>query len=213
MTRVEAMTALYRDGQTLEQIGAVYGVTRERVRQLLSGAGVTRMQGGQAVRAAKLKAVNNARRDARFLRTKGCTFAQYCELRALGKPTRAYSMQKKNADRRGIAWEFTLWQWWTLWQQSGRWNQRGRGNGYMMCRKGDVGPYSADNVMIARGIENSSTANKKSDLPMGVRKNKKFRGYSASRQVNGKVIRLGSFATPEEAHAAYLAADPMREAA
>lgn len=212
MNRVEAMSALYRDGKTLEQIGAVYGITRERVRQLLTKAGVTRDQGGQAKRAERRRIDAALRRDARFLKRKGCTFAQYCELRALKKPTRAYSMQKKNADRRGIGWEFTLWQWWTLWQQSGRWDQRGRGNNYMMCRIGDVGPYSIDNVFIARGIVNSSNANKKSNLPIGVTKKTKH-GYTAQRGIAGKQVWLGTFATPELAHAAYLAADPMREAA
>jgi len=44
----------------------------------------------------------------------------------------------------------------------------------------------------------------KSGLPIGVRKNKKYRGYSANRMVAGKKYRLGSFLTIELAQAAYL---------
>lgn len=37
-SRAEAMRTLYRDGATLEEIGAVYGVTRERARQVIAGS-------------------------------------------------------------------------------------------------------------------------------------------------------------------------------
>lgn len=37
-SRRDAMVTLYRDGATLEEIGAVYGVTRERARQVIAGA-------------------------------------------------------------------------------------------------------------------------------------------------------------------------------
>lgn len=37
-SRREAMKTLHRDGATLEEIGAVYGVTRERARQVIAGA-------------------------------------------------------------------------------------------------------------------------------------------------------------------------------
>lgn len=37
-SRRDAMVLLHRDGATLEEIGAVYGVTRERTRQVIAGA-------------------------------------------------------------------------------------------------------------------------------------------------------------------------------
>lgn len=49
-----------------------------------------------------------------------------------------------------------VWEWWTIWQMSGRWEERGRGHGYMMCRKGDVGPYALGNVVIATGDFNAA---------------------------------------------------------
>ena len=76
-----------------------------------------------------------------------------------------------------------------------------------MGRPGDSGPYAVGNVMIIPASENVSTR-KKSGLPIGVSHDKrhKSRPYRACRFLNGKQVSLGSFVTPEEAHAAYLAA-------
>jgi DNA-binding CsgD family transcriptional regulator len=206
--RTKQMAALYKSGKTLQEIGNQYGVSRERVRQLITRhCGLTAPDGGQHKLAVDKRAKFEAKRNARSLKKWGCNFDQYVMLRDMRRPTRAFAMQRRNARTRGIAWEFNLWQWWSVWQQSGKWAQRGRGQGYMMCRNGDEGPYSIDNVFIATGCENSSNQKrKKSGLPIGVRKNKKFRGYSAARSIQGKLIRLGTFPTPELAHAAYLAA-------
>lgn len=83
----------------------------------------------------------------------GCSWSQYLQIR--GKPAARYRKQKSAARARGIGWEFNLWQWWLVWQQSGKWTQRGNGQGYAMCRKGDVGPYAVDNVYIATISQNS----------------------------------------------------------
>lgn len=200
------MAALYRSGKTLVQIGAEYGITRERVRQLLKKYhGISAVDGGAHIAAVENKGKRDADRNAKSLARYGCTYDQYAAIRSLKKPTRAYAQQKKNADARGIGWDLTLWQWWCIWETSGHWAQRGRGQGYCMCRKGDQGPYSVDNVFIAPSRLNSFDGQrKKNGLPIGVRKNKRYAGYTAIRQVNGKKHRLGSFATPEQAYAAYL---------
>jgi hypothetical protein len=48
--RAAAMVALHRGGWTLQQIGDRYGVTRERVRQILKGEGAAAAGGGAAAR-------------------------------------------------------------------------------------------------------------------------------------------------------------------
>lgn len=211
--RERQMAALYKSGRTLQEIGGQFGITRERVRQLITKwYGMNANDGGRHKAAEDKRAKFEAKRNARSLKKWGCNFDQYVELRDMQKPTRAYAGQRRNAIRRGIGWELNLWQWWCIWQQSGKWEQRGRGQGYVMCRNGDVGPYAIDNVFIATARENSSEQKrKKSGLPTGVRKNARYAGYHAVRMVGGKNIRLGSYPTPELAHAAYLAGERLSQ--
>lgn len=153
--RSERMANLYKAGKTLEQIGAEFGITRERVRQIIKKHhGLTAKHGGATKIAKDKRKKFYADRDARSMKKWGCPFSQYILLRDAGKPVRAYHCQRQNAAARGIGWELNLWQWWTIWQDSGRWNERGRGRGYNMCRKLDQGPYSVDNVYIATATEN-----------------------------------------------------------
>lgn len=145
----------------------------------------------------------------------GCTYSEYLELRDRpDKPIAAFVDHRCNAKVRGVAWELSLTQWWSVWQQSGHWEARGRGClFYCMSRKGDVGPYSVENVFIAKFRENSSIhPNKKSDLPMGVSKpSNGSRGYQARRRIKGKMVHLGTYASADLASASYLASIQSEE--
>lgn len=44
------MRSLYQDGKTLQEVGDVFGITRERVRQILRRLGVSASEGGIAKR-------------------------------------------------------------------------------------------------------------------------------------------------------------------
>lgn len=221
--RLSPLVALYRDGYTLEQLGKLYGITRERVRQILAKyACVSGKDGGASISAVRRAEKLRTERNARCFKKFGCTYEQYLSLRHMARghtgvghgysrtPTGAYRCQRSNARHRRIDWNLTLWQWWTIWKESGHWEERGRGQGYVMCRVNDEGPYAVGNVFIATAIENCSSApkKKKSNLPCGVQK--RVRGgyvtYIAQRCIGGKLKRLGSFKTPELARAAYLAA-------
>lgn len=221
--RAEAMAALYRGGYTLEQIGSQYGLTRERVRQLMAKHfGITGADGGHHTQIAVKKARVRAYRNDRYMKSHGCTWAQFVEVRAIGKamkeagarhgrtPFGAYQSQRRNAGARGVGWELTFWQWWTIWLESGHWEQRGRGQGYVMCRRGDVGPYAVGNVFIGTAAQNSYEGQVKryklaGDLPMGVRRTAGGR-YVAHRRNR----HLGTYDTPEAAHAAYLLDAPTK---
>jgi hypothetical protein len=149
------MASLYTSGKTLKEIGQEFGVTRERVRQLLKTFfSLNAKDGGHHKNAAEKRLVFKAKRNARSLKKWGCSYDDYAKLRDLRKPTLVFGRQKNSARQRGIEWDLTLWQWWSIWQESGHWTNRGRGNGYCMCRKGDQGPYSVDNVYIATSVEN-----------------------------------------------------------
>jgi hypothetical protein len=220
--RAANMAALYADGRTLEEIGSQYGITRERVRQLIGKHfRMNGSDGGQKVRAERLRAARKAAKDQECMQKHGCTKDQWRELIAIGEqmlaagrgryqtPLYAFRNQRNNAGNRGIGWELTAWQWWTIWQQSGKWEQRGRGRGYVMCRKGDTGPYALGNVFIDTGARNSSDGqrDKKKDpsLPIGVSRTKSGK-YEALRHVDGKLRYLGRHDTPDLAYAAYLRA-------
>lgn len=227
--RAEIMVALYKEGYTLEQIGGQFSITRERVRQLMNKHfGVTHEDGGQHALAATNRAMRTATKNDRYLRTHGCTWDEYVSARAVGKamvangssyartPVGAFNSQKMNAAKRGIGWDLTFWQWWTIWRESGHWHERGRGQGYVMCRRGDVGSYAVGNVFIDKATVNSSEGrgkNRPADLPIGVRRENSGR-YSALRHINGKTIHCGTHDTPDLAYAAYLmAGEQMARAA
>lgn len=216
--RAPMMAALYTSGQTLRQIGDTFGITRERVRQILrKRTVVTREEGGQAVQTRRRRAERATKRDQAYMARLGCGYEEYQRIKAIGRgmlacgkskqqtPMGAFLSQKNNAARRKIGWELNFWQWWSVWRDSGKWAERGRGNGYVMCRRGDVGPYALGNIFIASSRENvSSGPHKKSGLPIGVQKSRNGT-FLARRQMGARLIHLGTFPTPELAHAAYLA--------
>lgn len=217
--RADEFERRYRNGETLAAIGADHGITRERVRQVLSlHKGVDSTDGGAFVRATRKRAKVDNRREAEAWAKWGCSRADYLALQQMGKeltakgvgrerqPIGAFIAQKRSAHTRGIAWGLTLWQWWTIWQESGRWEERGRGSGYMMCRKGDAGGYTVDNVFIATGRHNGSCQGSSTNrLPMGVSESRPGR-FTARIMISGKMRYLGIFPTPEQAHSAYLTA-------
>jgi hypothetical protein len=92
-----------------------------------------------------------------------------------------------------------------IWDASGKWDQRGRGDGYVMSRYGDEGPYQKDNVYICLARENNSQRKEKqSGLPMGVDKCPWGDGYVARAMKGGKMRYLGTHPTPDVAELAYL---------
>lgn len=168
LPRAEAMAAMYQGGKTLVEIGNFYGITRERVRQIIKKHhGLVGQHGGQHVKAIRSASMRLAAKDRDCLKKYGCTYEQYRGLVEIGKnhpdksyyrgPTGAWQSQKANASIRGIEWSISLWDWWQIWQKSGKWEARGREVGqYVMCRFGDTGAYAVGNVYIATASHNCS---------------------------------------------------------
>lgn len=154
LVRAQAMADLFRSGMTLAAIGEMHGITRERVRQLVEEVGVTRCEGGLSKLKAERDAAATARRDARCIQKHGMAVAEYFATPASAR--KAFMQQKGNAGQRGIEWRMTFAEWWEIWQKSGKWADRGRGNGYVMARKGDAGPYAVGNVYICSSAQNAS---------------------------------------------------------
>lgn len=159
---------LYRDGKTLHEIGAQYGVSREYVRQQLAKLGMTKIDGGASLRTlrntgAKVDALRAmaAKKEARTFGKWGMSCEQLKEICSLPRshpkhPLTAYRYQRRNSVTRGIPWEISFAEWWRIWQESGHWHERGRGKGYCMARWADDGPYSVENVYICTVGQNFS---------------------------------------------------------
>ncbi|WP_313031766.1 hypothetical protein [Brucella sp.] len=166
------MVRLFQEGASMREIGISFSVSRQRVSQIVRRAGVkdarTRYEARRRLESLRLHQEKQAKRDVTALELFGCTAEQHEELLEIGRsmmkggasigqtPTRAWQAQRQKARVRNIEWELSLWDWWMVWKWSGKWDMRGRGTGYMMCRFGDAGPYSLDNIYIATGSHNAA---------------------------------------------------------
>ena len=165
--RAQKMAEMYHSGKTLQETGSEFGVTRERVRQVLRVLGVAPISGGSKSKSAiREKEKIEYRKQQRETFAQNCYRCSYDELRAIqgtlplmkaGSPAAVYMAKMGDAENRAIPWEFTFPQWWSVWAASGKWNMRGRGkNGYCLARNNDTGPYSITNVRIISNAENAS---------------------------------------------------------
>lgn len=151
-----------KEAKTLQEIGNIYGVTRELVRQRLKKCGLAGEIGGGRLRTALNKAhapkvINKFERKCFDMF--GCSREfrdRYGSYQERGSILRAYIDQRKNAKSRKIEWELTFPEWLEIWQESGHLKNRGIGLGkYVMSRMCDIGAYSKENVVIKTHEENS----------------------------------------------------------
>lgn len=156
-----AMAELYKQGNTLQKIGELYGVSRERVRQLIKSVGLSRKDGGISLASEAKRLINRQRvqaaKDSATMKRLGCTYNQALfwndgkSLRARGSLAMGFWNQKHCATHaRNIPWEMTFPEWVKVWKDSGKLNERGRSDSksFCMARKGDTGPYAVGNVYI-----------------------------------------------------------------
>lgn len=155
------MASMFKQGLTLAVIGEHFGITRERVRQLIAKQGLTRFDGGvSGLHLQKIERVA-AERAARYQLRYGFQEEEMGSYRQRGV-VKAYQEQKRNSNARGIEFRLSFKQWVTIWETSGKYDLRGRGIGkYVMSRIKDEGCYELGNVHIQPGTENSSEAVKK----------------------------------------------------
>lgn len=159
--RDQRMASMFRQGLTLAIIGEKFGVTRERVRQVIVRQGLTRLDGG--ISGAHLQKVERAaaEAEARSQIKFGFSRSEMADFRRR-RLTHAFAQQRKNAAERGIAFFLSFKQWVGIWEASGKLEMRGRGIGkYVMSRIKDEGCYEVGNVHIQLSTENSSEAVKK----------------------------------------------------
>lgn len=126
-------------------------------------------------------------------------------------PFARFKQQRWGASGRGIEWQLTFDEWLAIWKESGHFAARGKRAGqYVMGRRGDVGPYSKDNVYICLFTQNVADAFRfdPSKHPGKIRLGEGRgwtllpRGRKRYQVVLSKKY-IGVFATPAEAEVAY----------
>lgn len=100
----------------------------------------------------KREAKAKARLDADVLTSRKTTWRKHNQ-----KPIAKFRFQKNRAEIRGVEWKMSFDEWMKVWEDSGRWELRGRKTGcYCMCRYGDTGPYSIENIYIGEFVPNAA---------------------------------------------------------
>lgn len=213
------MAAMYQQGVTLARIGEKFGVTRERVRQIISREfGLCGNDGGQRFVASTRSAPPKETPDQRAMRKWGISHAVWRECKENGL-IQAFTEQRSTAAKRAIRFSLTFKQWLSIWEASGKLEQRGRGkDGYCMSRICDKGGYEIGNVHIKSCVENSREAVR--SWAGKVKKNRGvfnlYPGRATPWLAKVGKTRLGYFATEAEAVAARCAAlrkPPVAESA
>lgn len=148
----------FKHGKTHRELALEFGISRERVRQILELNGLSGKDGGVHAKSKRKEEM----KEVCHIQKYGCTAKQLESLschysRKSKSPLHAFLLQRKNALRRRIEWKLLFWEWWEIWTKSGKWELRGRGeNHYCMCRKEDKGAYEKSNVYIDTVTHNSS---------------------------------------------------------
>jgi hypothetical protein len=107
------------------------------------------------------------------------------------RPLERFCRQRWGAKRRCIEWLFSYEEWLRVWQDSGHLHERGpRCGQYVMARKGDLGPYSADNVRIVRceinGFESAGWKKRRTRRALEIAK---WKAYYAERDAKALELR------------------------
>jgi hypothetical protein len=133
--RNQEVIRLYLAGWSADEIGYRYSLTGTAIRRLLRIYGVPKLSGAAllAARLRRIHGIDSFDSDVQMVDA----YERFRE-------------QRSRAQNRKIGWELTFAQWWAIWAASGQYEKRGRAHAdsAVMARRGDTGPYSAENVYI-----------------------------------------------------------------
>lgn len=162
-TKVDVAEAIrmHQTGSTLQEIGNLYGVTRERVRQILKPYGLVYENSGRHAKVVQREKDKRAdfekQHDERVRKYRGMSAADYDAVRKLktadgtDASTAFMAQRRTQKDHYRREWKLTFAEWWKVWEESGHWNERGKGaDKYVMWRIDRTGAFEIGNVKIAQ---------------------------------------------------------------
>lgn len=144
--RADAMAEMYAAGKTLAEIGFEYGVSRERVRQIIGKVGMS-YANGRGIHFAKLHAERAALLDERYMARSGCTREQWLQI---PKKIRTQCWRKRGQVIHIYgpdAWAMTRWEYYLEVKRAGVNVKRG---GLGMTRIDPTCPFAPGNVKFTR---------------------------------------------------------------
>lgn len=145
---------LFKKGTTITRLAIRFGVSRQRIQQIISDNGLTRHDGGYSVikqTKDQIKKIEKKRQIFIKESILGMPMEKYKHLlKYRPRPYYVYLRQRLNALQRGIEWSLSFGQWWMFWEDSGQWENHGRGfNKFVLTRKNYKKGFHLDNVEIA----------------------------------------------------------------
>ncbi len=149
----QSVIELFKSGKTLQDIGDLHGVSRQRIGQITKNAGLARKDGGASLRIKNPTRHNIVVNDLKYLIKYGMSHKEW---RAFDKTIfRKFANHKLRAKFRGIEFKLTFEEWWKIWSDSGKFSEIGtKKNQYVMSRAYDTGAYEVGNVSIITTSQN-----------------------------------------------------------
>lgn len=149
----------FKAGENMHQISLTSGVSRERVRQIISGEGInTKQDGGLALWGRRKQEALAAKREAHCMKSYGCDLATFKALTGMEQPERSgilihkYWHHKNNAQRQGARWAISLPEYAQL--LNGRLHELSV-SGLHMARIDARGAFRIDNVRLLTASEHA----------------------------------------------------------
>lgn len=166
--KAKTMARMARKGRTLQEIGDLYGISRERVRQLI-GDLVPREKRGIAITAKENRKRRNQEKceNTTRWRTKscreifGCTLEEYKKING-GLAPRSRIILKYVRKRQNVLnnlddkWDLSLVDYYELWEKSGKRRSIGKTKDkYCLTRKDLTKGFTKDNCIITTKTKSS----------------------------------------------------------
>ncbi len=137
----DEIIALYKSGQTLEEVADGFGVTRERIRQVLRLWGIDARSGGSSKRAEIRRLAREEAREERCMEQWGQTLTEHAS--TPDRLRRVYATARSNRHSWGDEWTLLFADWLTAWE--GHLHESRK---YWLTRIDDNGPWSKENVHV-----------------------------------------------------------------